>query len=85
MKTTYQMDDGELFIDFDLFDPDDGGGIEVNEICAGGINMVELVSKDFMKLIEEHCYIKADEIFAEAKADAAEARRDYLRDEGMAA
>lgn len=85
MNTSYQMDDGELHIDFQLYDPEDGGsGVEINEISAGGINIAQVISAAFMALLEEHCIAHAESELRESQADAADARRDYLRDEGMA-
>lgn len=75
MNTSYKLDGGELHIDFDMYDPDDGGGLEVNSICAAGsvVEIKDILSADFMSLIEAHCYKSADHQYREAQYDRAEA------------
>jgi hypothetical protein len=81
MNTSYQLDSGELFIDFDLYDPECGGsGVDINSITACTIDITDLVSDKYKALIEEHCALHAENEYREAKyahADAIyEARRD---------
>ena len=81
MNTSYQMDDGELNIDFQLYDLEYGGsGVEINEISAGGINIAQIISADFMALIEEHCIAHAESELRESQADAADRAYDAARE-----
>lgn len=79
MKTNYELDTGSLVVDFDMQDD----VVEINSVCAGTINIVEILSDEVCALIEEKCQIDGHQDLIERACEAADHRRDWLRDEGM--